>query len=193
MEAEDREIEETSNVEELKLRPHHTRVRDALESGDGEQCYNVLTEKQKAWCREYLKDLNASKAALRAGYKTENPNRVGSELKRKPHVDLALQWLMRQRAEENHIDANFVINKIVKSLDRSEKKENEAAVLRAAELLGKHLGVFIERTEVSGPDGEAIETKRKIEEDAAAFTRTISRLSKSEQKDEDDGGDDTGS
>lgn len=150
-----------------------------IEEGDGEACYELLTDKQKTWCHEYLKDLNASKAAIRAGYKTENPNRVGSELKRKPNVDLALQWLMQRRASENHVDANYVINKIIKSLDRSEKKENEAAVLRAAELLGKHLGVFIERTEVSGPDGQAIETQRKAEEDAAAFKSTIARLSKS--------------
>jgi len=164
------------------------KVQEAIENGDHEACYQALTTKQQMFCVEYLKDLNASRAVKRAGYDTKpgNENRVGSQLLANPGIQFALQGLMASRAEKQALDANFVINKILASIERSENGKNEQAVLRGLEMLGKHLGLFIERQEISGPDGDAIETKRRAEEDAAAFRSSIARLaSRSGTQDED--------
>jgi phage terminase small subunit len=45
-----------------------------------------LTAKQKMFVKEYLLDLNATKACLRSGYDTENPDDVGSELILNPRL-----------------------------------------------------------------------------------------------------------
>jgi len=163
------------------------KVLEAIEAGDHDACFNALTAKQQRFCEEYLKDLNASRAALRAGYKTANPNRVGYELMQKEGVRFALDGLMADRAEKVKVDANFVIQKVLKSLERAESKENETAVLRAAELLARHLGMFVDKTEISGPEAGAIELEKRRKEDLDAFTSSIARLAKRGAEAEDDG------
>lgn len=169
------------------------KVQEAIDAGDPEACLEALTEKQKRFCEEYLKDLNASRAVLRAGYKTNNPNRIGHELMQKPGIKFALDGLMAERAHKVKLDANFVLRKVINSLERAELKENETAVLRASELLARHLGMFIDKQEISGPEAGAIETQRRLEQDVESFTRSITRLSKSGEKDGDDEGVDAGS
>lgn len=39
-----------------------------------------LTDRQKTFCEEYLIDLNATQAAIRAGYSPATANRIGSRL-----------------------------------------------------------------------------------------------------------------
>lgn len=68
-----------------------------------------LTEKQAAFVREYLIDLNATAAAGRAGYGTKNANKVGPELLTKPFVAAAIQREMGARAERTLVTADRVI------------------------------------------------------------------------------------
>lgn len=167
------------------------RVQEAIDAGDAEACFDALTPKQQRFCEEFLKDLNASRAVIRAGYKTANANRVGHELRQKPGIKFALDGLMAERADKVKVDANFVIQKVLKSLERAEQKENETAVLRAAELLAKHLGMFVEKHEVSGPEAGAIELERRTREDVAAFTSSIARLARRGDQSNDDEGDES--
>lgn len=153
-------------------------LAEAIEAQDGKAAFEALPEKRQLWCQEFLKDLNASRATIRAGYKTAHPNKMGTQIKNNEGVKLALSYLQQERQEQMAIDANFVIQKILKSIDRAEAKENEQAVLRGAELLAKHLGMFIEKTEISGPDGDAIRMQQKVQEDVRDFTSAISRLAR---------------
>lgn len=177
-------------VVKFKAPPH---VQAAIDDNDPEACLAALTEKQRRFCEEYLKDLNASRAVLRAGYETSNPNRIGHELMQKPGVKFALDGLTAGRAHKVKIDANFVLQKIIRSLERAEEKENETAVLRASELLAKHLGMFVEKTEISGPEAGSIEMQRKIDADVRDFTSAITRLSKRGAESRDAGEPDSGS
>lgn len=152
------------------------RLREAIETGTGEAVLEALTDKQKMFAKEYLKDLNASRAVLRAGYDTQNANRMGTQLKNHVGVQIALRYLQADREEQMNIDANFVLDKIIKSIGRAEQRQNEQAVLRGAELLARHLGMFIDKTEISGPEGEDIRMQQKVEEDVRDFTSAISRL-----------------
>lgn len=154
------------------------KLREAVMSGDGEAILEALTEKQRQFCYEFLKDLNASRAVVRAGYETSNPNRIGSQLKQHAGIKAALEYLQQDRQKQMSVDAHFVLEKIIKSIDRAEQRGNETAVLRGAELLAKHLGMFVERSEVSGPEGSDIRIaqQQKLEEDVRDFTSAISRL-----------------
>ena len=51
----------------------------------------ALTAKQKAFVAEYLIDLNATQATLRAGYVTKNADKVGAQLLGKDWVQAAIQ------------------------------------------------------------------------------------------------------
>lgn len=151
----------------------------AIETGDGEQILDALTEKQRLFCYEFLKDLNASQACLRAGYETNNANRMGTQLKNHPGVKLAIEHLQKDRLDKSVIDASFVLEKIIKSIGRAEAKGNEPAVLRGAELLARHLGMFVDRQEISGPNGEAIHIKEEeVRQNVEQFKSKLASLAK---------------
>lgn len=58
-----------------------------------------LTDKQEKFCQEYLLDLNATQAAIRAGYSQETANRIGSENLSKLDIQNRLQELKKENRE----------------------------------------------------------------------------------------------
>jgi phage terminase small subunit len=73
-----------------------------------------LTAKQKAFCNEYLKDLNATQAVLRAGYSTKYPDKMGSELLGKTRVQEFINERMREREKRTEITQDKVLNELAK-------------------------------------------------------------------------------
>jgi len=78
-----------------------------------------LTDKQEMFCREYLKDLNATQAAIRAGYSENTANEQGSQNLAKLSIQTRLSELMEQRINDVKIDANYVLKRLIEidSLD----------------------------------------------------------------------------
>lgn len=121
----------------------------------------MLTDKQKQFCKEYLVDLNATQAAIRAGYSEKTANRIGHENLTKLDVAKEIQRLMDKRSEKVKITAEDVLNDILDTRDtlaqnmlKSDSGEVDSAVanarLKANELLGKHLKLFTDKVEHSG-------------------------------------------
>ena len=71
-----------------------------------------LTDKQELFAREYLKDLNATQAAIRAGYSEKTAKQVGYENLTKPHVLELVAELKAQRVEQTGIDAAYVLRRL---------------------------------------------------------------------------------
>lgn len=71
-----------------------------------------LSSKETVFVKEYLVDLNASAACLRAGYATKNPDVMGSGLMKKPHVRAAIQSGMDDRAERIELEADEVVREL---------------------------------------------------------------------------------
>lgn len=175
-----------------------------------------LTAKQRAFVREYLLDLNATQAAIRAGYSEKTAYSVGHENLSKPEIASAIEAAMKLRAERTDITADRVIKELAKigfadirkavkwqsamiteednpeggdiaviktvvtntvQMVASEELDDETAAAiaevsqnatggvkiklhdkRAALVdIGKHLGMFREKVEVTGKDGGPIE------------------------------------
>lgn len=108
-----------------------------------------LTEKQKRFCEEYLIDLNATQAAVRAGYAEKNAGKIGHELLEKTRISEYLSSLMQKRSERTGITADKVLSELEKvafaETDISGKEK-----IKALELLGKHLGLFSDQLKPSG-------------------------------------------
>lgn len=166
-------------------------VRKALEAGDPQAVLDALLPQHRRFCEEYIVDFNASAACVRAGYKCKEPNKMGYQLLNNPGIRYGIDALLAERAKTVDVDVNYIVKKIVRSLERAENKENESAVLRAAELLARHKGMFIDRQEISGPDGDAIRME-KVETDAADFKSAVTRLSQRSRTEEADGEDERG-
>ncbi len=71
-----------------------------------------LTEKQKRFCEEYLIDLNATKAAIRAGYSSKTAYRIGAELLQKTSVSEYLNKLREQQSKRTEITADMVLKEL---------------------------------------------------------------------------------
>lgn len=127
-----------------------------------------LTDKQEMFCREYIVDLNATQAAIRAGYSENSANEQASQLLAKLSISSRVRELMSARAERLRIDGDWVLGRLIDICDKCmeakpvmvfspadrcmvQKQSSEGELLyefdaaganKAAELIGKHLGFF---------------------------------------------------
>ena len=144
-----------------------------------------LTDYQRNFVTEFMKDLDGARAVLAAGYVTNNAKQMAWQLMRQPKVKLCIELLQLKRAQKSTVTKDYVLQEVVKVIndcktrteDGQEVYIDKNAALRGLETLARHLGMFIERTEITGKDGEAIRYE-KIEEDAQDFTDTITQLGK---------------
>ncbi len=163
-----------------------------------------LTDKQQRFVEEYLIDLNATQAAIRAGYSADTARQIGAENLSKPVIADAIAEAQAERSKRTQITADMVLAELAKLgfsnmqdymkagpggdpyLDFSELTRDQAAALQeltvedfldgrgedarevrrvrfkladkraALESVGKHLGMFRDKVELSGPEGGPI-------------------------------------
>ena len=129
----------------------------------------MLTDRQERFCQEYLIDLNATQAYIRAGYSARTAHNCASRLMAKAGVRARIDELMAVRSRRTGVtqDIDFEcagLREDAKADDRAalmsvrvksgdDFTEREVRLydkVRALELLGKHLGMFTEKVELSG-------------------------------------------
>ncbi|MDI3361159.1 terminase small subunit [Lelliottia sp. V89_10] len=140
-----------------------------------------LTDKQELFAREFIKDLNATQAAIRAGYSEKTARAIGCENLTKPDIQQRVAELNQERMDRVQIDADYVLRQAVKLHERcmqevepitdrrgEEVKDEEGRAVygfdakgaaAALKLVGEHITVqaFKQRTEISG--GVTVETR----------------------------------
>lgn len=136
-----------------------------------------LSEKQFRFVEEYLLDLNAAAAVLRAGYKTNKTNAyvMGTQMLAHPLIAEAIQEKLKGRREKMELSAEYVITKLI-SIVEEQEQGNPTAALRGLELLGRHLGLYKDKQEISGPDGGAIQMEQKVKQNVESFKSRLDRL-----------------
>lgn len=121
-----------------------------------------MTDKQNVFVQEYLKDLNATQAAIRAGYSAHTAYSIGQENLNKPEIKQAIDAAMSERQQRTAITADYVLHSLHEIAQRCMQKspvmtKGEQAIddegrhmwsfdaknaIRALELIGRHLGMF---------------------------------------------------
>jgi len=145
-----------------------------------------MTKKQKRFVEEYLIDLNATQAAIRAGYSPDTAGSIGAENLKKPEIKSRIDKAMAERSRRTGINQDRVLQELARigfakitdvvdpdtaeiRLDASEDdlaciqsikiKPNEFGTEREVKLydkksalvdLGKHLGLFKDKMELTG-------------------------------------------
>lgn len=71
-----------------------------------------LTPKQQRFVDEYILDLNATQAAIRAGYSEKTAREQGARLLSKVNIQAAIQELMQERSEKTRVDAQYVLDRL---------------------------------------------------------------------------------
>jgi phage terminase small subunit len=86
------------------MRRHHPVEADAEA--------NAVSPKQRAFVLEYLVDLNATQAAIRAGYSAKTADQQGSRLLANVKIAEAISAAQLARAERTKIDADWVLTRL---------------------------------------------------------------------------------
>lgn len=132
----------------------------------------MLTDKQDMFCKEYIIDLNATKAYTRAGYKCteEAARKNSSRLMTNDDIRSRIEELQSERAGKLNLDAEWVLKRLKEISDKCMQEEpvmkfdyeerklvetgeyqfDSGGANKATELIGKHLGMFKDKIEHSG-------------------------------------------
>lgn len=155
-----------------------------------------LTDKQQRFVDEYLIDLNATQAAIRAGYSAKTADRIGPELLGKTCVSEAISRKMAARSRRTGVNQDRVVIELAKvafakmtdivdskgrikedaspddlaCIESIKYKESDnehggsverevkiASKLKALELLGKHLGMWSDKFNVTVEKSEKLD------------------------------------
>lgn len=73
-----------------------------------------LTGKQELFCQEYIVDLNATQAAIRAGYSENTAQEIGSENLSKPIISDRIAELQQERIERTQVKADDVVKELAR-------------------------------------------------------------------------------
>lgn len=176
-----------------------------------------LNDRQQRFVQEYLRDLNGTRAAIRAGYAPKHAGDYAAQLLSKPQISDEIARAKAERAARAGIDADRVLEEIravalaklsdvaewdassfkpypshetdpetgerreaidtraVKSVtyktitittDYGERTTVEQSItmhdkLGALDKLAKHLGIVVDRKEITGAGGEAVQVEVK--------------------------------
>lgn len=123
-----------------------------------------MTAKQQRFCDEYLLDMNATQAAIRAGYSEKSARVIAAENLTKPNIKAYVEKRLAEKESELIAGQDEVL-KYLTSVMRGgskssvlarqedgseqviEKKPDEKERLKAAELLGKVHMLFTEKVQ----------------------------------------------
>lgn len=128
-----------------------------------------LTARQQRFVEEYLIDLNATQAAIRAGYSKKTAVKTASENLTKQDIAVAIQIgraKLSEKAQRTAIDVLADIGRVRADAMQEVTDERTGTrsmlshkdALKALELEGKHLGAFVDRVEVTGKDRGPVQT-----------------------------------
>jgi phage terminase small subunit len=87
------------------------RSRQAVAQGNPS---SKLTDKEEAFCKEYLVDLNGTRAAIRAGYSSNSAAPIASEYLLKPNVKKRLQELIALRNKRLEVSEDRIIKELAR-------------------------------------------------------------------------------
>lgn len=109
----------------------------------------ALSAKHKRFVAEYLKDLNATQAYIRAGYSAKGASQGAERLLRNVEVRTAIEAGQAKLADKLELTAEAVLRNLEAARTLAMGEGQCSAAIRACELQGKHIGMFVERNETT--------------------------------------------
>lgn len=144
-----------------------------------------LTRRQQLFCEEYIKDPNATQAAINAGYSEKTAFSIGCENLKKPYIKEYIDSRMEEMDKTLIADQKEILKYLTSvlrgesqseivviegdyeggsSARRMKKAPDEKERLKAAELLGKRYGLYTDKVDVEGQPPIVILGSDKLED-----------------------------
>lgn len=120
-----------------------------------------MTKKQKCFVEEYLIDLNATQAAIRAGYSPDTAYSIGQENLKKPEIKMRIEKAMAERSRRIGINQDRVLRELarVAFANASDMINMEDATLRADASEDDTAAIQSVKVKTFGEDGVEREIK----------------------------------
>lgn len=152
------------------------KIQKAVDKRDSKALAKAMTVRELKFCEEYLIDFEGKAAAIRAGYAPKWADRQAHLLLQKNHIRAYIDITSQSKeAKIMSVTPDYIIQRITAIINAPEARDGDK--LRGLEMLARHLGMFIDRQEITGKDGGAIEVEnRRIEEEAQNFTHLLKGL-----------------
>lgn len=99
--------------------PSRAHIFLAMSSKDFSE--DDLNPKQRLFCLEYMKDLNGTQAAIRAGYSEKTARNIASENLAKPYIMEFIAKLQAERAQSVKIDAQWLLDRLAREAEADER------------------------------------------------------------------------
>lgn len=112
-----------------------------------------LTPKQQRFVDEYLIDLNATQAAIRAGYSPKTAQQIGAENLSKPVIAEAIEQAKAERQKRTLVTQDMVIKGLLTEAEWMGEGSSHSARVAAWKELGKAIGMFTDKLDVTSTDG----------------------------------------
>lgn len=108
-----------------------------------------MTPKQEAFVQQYLVDLNATAAAIRAGYSERTAASIANENLRKPEIAAAITEARRKLAARADFTVDAHMDELAKIRDAAFKAAQFSAASKAEMARGKVAGFYVDRIEMN--------------------------------------------
>lgn len=113
----------------------------------------------RLYVREYLVDFNGTAAVKRMGFTGRRPDIVASKLMKHPLFEQMLEDAIEERAKRVDVDPDYVLRLLIEQAERARGQHVQGGsqvVIKAAQLLGSHLGMWKTKLLHGGPNGEPL-------------------------------------
>ncbi len=120
-----------------------------------------MTKKQKRFIEEYLIDLNATQAAIRAGYSSDTAYSIGNENMKKPEIKACIDKAMAERSRRTGVNADRVLMELAKVafVNASDVIDADTATVKADALPEDTAAIQSVKVKTFGEDGLEREIK----------------------------------
>ena len=102
--------------------------------------FKDLTDKQKQFCKEYVTDWNATRAAKAAGYSEKTAKEIGCENLTKPNINAYIEHIQKDLLKLCGVSVLGNVNKLKEILE-SEQTDKASDKIKALEVINKMLGL----------------------------------------------------
>ena len=139
-----------------------------------EKASNGLNEQQQLFVDYYLADIgmNATSAAIKAGYSEKTARQQASRLLSNVNIQMAIKEAQQERQKRTLVTQDDVIRGLLTEAEWQGEGSSHSARVSAWAHLGKHLNMFTDKIEHTGPNGGPIDLSLKVvfENDGEAST-----------------------
>jgi phage terminase small subunit len=115
-----------------------------------------LSPKRQKFIQEYAVTHNGTQAALKAGYSPKTAYSAAHEILKIPEVQAELARLEKAAAARNNVTVDEIINRLYNEALAGDPNEPSSARIKALELIGKHLGMWRDRS--NEPDNTTVQS-----------------------------------